>query len=96
MGMAHILQDFASTRVAAERVFEVLKTNSSVQDNGIDSVDDAMENTRKWIDGDKFTKIRNAVKDLSIKFKENGFWKGAGSTGNYFKSIKDAIGGGKK
>ena len=41
MGMAHMLQDFASTRVAAERVFEVLETNSSVQDNGTDTVDDA-------------------------------------------------------
>ncbi|MBR4676313.1 MAG: ABC transporter ATP-binding protein [Victivallales bacterium] len=40
MGMAHMLQDFASTRVAAERIFEVLETSSSVQDDGTDSVDD--------------------------------------------------------
>ena len=86
-----------------DKLDQMQKTLDSINENlgnktgkALDSVDDAMENTRKWIDGDKFTKIRNAVKDLSIKFKENGFWKGAGSTGNFFNSIKDAIGGGKK
>ena len=86
-----------------DKLDQMQKTLDSINENlgnktgkALDSVDDAMENTRKWIDGDKFTKIRNAVKDLSQKFKENGFWKGAGSTGNFFNSIKDAIGGGKK
>ena len=41
MGMAHMLRDFASTRVAAERIFEVLETNSSVQDDGTETVQDA-------------------------------------------------------
>ena len=86
-----------------DKLDQMQKTLDSINENlgnktgkALDSVDDAMENTRKWIDGDKFTQIRNAVKDLSQKFKENGFWKGAGSTGNFFNSIKDAIGGGKK
>ena len=86
-----------------DKLDQMQKTLDSINENlgnktgkALDSVDDAMENTRKWIDGDKFTKIRNAVKDLSTKFTENGFWKGAGSTGNFFNSIKDAIGGGKK
>ena len=39
MGMAHILQDFAGTKVAAERIIEVLETNSSVQDLGKEHVD---------------------------------------------------------
>ena len=86
-----------------ETLTKMQKTLDSINENlgnktgeAIDSVDNAMENTRKWIDGDKFTQIRNAMKDLSTKFKEDGFWKGAGSTGDFINSIKDAIGGGKK
>jgi hypothetical protein len=70
---------------------DINKTLGQETGKAIDNADNAMNNTKKWFDSNKFTKLNSAVEELSKKFKDEGFWKGTGGTGDFINSIRDAI-----